>query len=175
MSDWLTSTPDVLLHAVITLVAIYAAVIGVTRLGGLRTFAKMSSFDLAITVAFGTVLASTIMNPKQSIVLGVVVMFTLIMLQMLFSVLKRKFDWFKNAFTNSPLLLMDGPNILYDNMRKARVDENELIAKLREANVIKMEQVRAVVLETTGDISVLHTNDPDKTLQQQLLKDVRRS
>ncbi len=174
MNDWLTSPPEELLHAVITVIAIYAAVIAVTRIGGLKTFAKMSSFDLAITVAFGTVLASTIMNPKHSILLGVVVLFVLILLQMLFSVLKRRAAWFRKAFTNTPILLMDGPNILYDNLRKVRVDENELIAKLREANVIEYSQVMAVVLETTGDISVLHTDDANKALQPELLKDVRR-
>ena len=33
---------------------------------------------------------------------------------------------------------------------------SDVLAKLREANVLAMTDVRAVVLETTGDISVLH-------------------
>ena len=37
----------------------------------------------------------------------------------------------------------------------SRVAESDLF-KLREANVLELNQVRAVVLETTGDISVLH-------------------
>lgn len=46
--------------------------------------------------------------------------------------------------------------MLHDNMRKARVTESDLWSKLREANVLNLNQVRAVVFEATGDISVLH-------------------
>lgn len=41
-------------------------------------------------------------------------------------------------------------------MKKSRVAESDVWAKLREANALDLAQVRAVVLETTGDISVLH-------------------
>ena len=74
---------------------------------------------------------------------------------------------------NEPLLLMDGPEILHENLRKANVTEDDLRAKLREANVLCRNQVRAVVLETTGQISVLHTDDPDTRLDPDLLMRVR--
>ena len=51
---------------------------------------------------------------------------------------------------------MDGAEIIHQNLKSARVHEDQLIAKLREANVYNFNQVIAVVLETTGDISVLH-------------------
>ena len=43
--------------------------------------------------------------------------------------------------------------------------------KLREANVLNTNQIRAVVLETTGDISVLHG---EGELQDDILKDVQK-
>ena len=49
-------------------------------------------------------------------------------------------------------------------LRKTRVAKDDLIAKLREANVLAMNRVRAVVLETTGDVSVLHGNELDDAL-----------
>ena len=70
---------------------------------------------------------------------------------------------------------MDGSTILEDNLAAARVEKTQLIAKLREANVIKFDQIRAVVLESTGDISVLHVSeDSDCKLEEELLKGVRR-
>ena len=33
------------------------------------------------------------------------------------------------------------------------------MGKLREANVLQLSQVKAVIFETTGDISVLHSED----------------
>ena len=66
---------------------------------------------------------------------------------------------------------MDGDTILYDNLKKAKIKKNDLLSKLREANVLNTRQIRAVVLETTGDISVLHG---EGKLEDDLLKDVQR-
>lgn len=74
---------------------------------------------------------------------------------------------------NSPLLLMDGETIIEDNLQKARVTMGDLRSKLREANATRLSQVKAVVFETTGDISVLHKDD-DETLDLWLMKDVLR-
>jgi uncharacterized membrane protein YcaP (DUF421 family) len=65
---------------------------------------------------------------------------------------------------------MDGDAILRGNLNRARMTVEELNGKLREANVLNYGQVRAVVLETTGDVSVLHG---DGDLDPDLLRDVR--
>ena len=66
--------------------------------------------------------------------------------------------------------MRDG-QILYDNLNKVEITENELRGKLREANVIRLNEVKAVILETTGDVSVLHGDD-DKEIEDYILKDV---
>ena len=59
-------------------------------------------------------------------------------------------------------------------MRRAHVTRDDVRAKLREANVLDYSQIRAVVFETTGDVSVLHTDQADRELASDLLADVRR-
>ncbi len=71
---------------------------------------------------------------------------------------------------NRPLLLMVGREMLDDNLRQARVTADDLRSKLREANVLNYDQLRAVVLEQTGDVSVLHG---DADLDPDLLSNVR--
>jgi len=63
--------------------------------------------------------------------------------------------------------MTDG-EILHETLRATRVAEEDLIAKLREANGLDLAPVRAAVLETTGDISVLHGDHMDR----QILKGV---
>jgi uncharacterized membrane protein YcaP (DUF421 family) len=74
---------------------------------------------------------------------------------------------------NPPLLLMAGAQVLHDNLRRARVTEADLRAKLREANVLHPGQVRAVVFESTGDLSVLHGPADGPPLHPALLAGVR--
>ena len=86
----------------------------------------------------------------------------------------RRMNWFKSVIDNTPILLMRGSKIYNENLRKARVAESDLRAKLREANVSNLDQVRAVVFETTGKISVIHTEDPKTKFDNYLLDDVKK-
>ena len=67
---------------------------------------------------------------------------------------------------------MKNGEILYENLSKANVGEGDLIAKLREANVLEFSEVHAVILESTGDMSVLHS-DKEIELNEHLLMGVR--
>ncbi|KYG82968.1 hypothetical protein AWW67_05955 [Roseivirga seohaensis] len=172
--SWLYSSSSSILITVLSTVGIYLAVLIITRLNGLRTFAKMSSFDFAITIAIGSVIASTLISQQNSLVKGIVALTVLVVLQAAVAKLRKKSNVFENAVTNTPVLLMSGSEILWHNLKANRVTEADLYAKLREANVYEMRQVLAVVLETTGDISVLHSEDQDMQLDSDLLKNVRR-
>lgn len=60
------------------------------------------------------------------------------------------------------------------SLRKARMTVEDLRGKLREANVLERAEVRAVVLETTGDVSVLHGGS-GRDVDGWLLEGVRRA
>ncbi|WP_211097034.1 DUF421 domain-containing protein [Neolewinella litorea] len=162
-----------LLETVASVFIFFSIVIVIVRLSGLRTFAKMSSFDFASTIAMGTVIASVVMNGGQSILKGAIAFGTIAFFQQVYAKLKLHYPTVQDVAENEPTLLMDGPEFLVENMRKTNVSRSEIIAKLREANVITMSQVRAVVLETTGDISVLHADDGTR-LEEVLLEGVVR-
>ena len=77
---------------------------------------------------------------------------------------RQRSDRLDTALQNAPTLLMRDGVILHDALRKTRVTESDLIAKLREANALELSTVRAVILETTGDVTVLHGDRVDETL-----------
>lgn len=68
---------------------------------------------------------------------------------------------------------MKGPNMIDKNLKATKVTPDDLRAKLREANVTDLSQIKAVVLETTGDISVLHSKDTSQKLDDYLLYNVK--
>lgn len=171
MEKWFEASISSLLAITISAVGIYVAVILFTRLAGKRSFSKMSSFDFAMTVAVGSIIATTVLSASVSLLQGVVGLAIIYILQFLAAILRR-FGWFQEAIDNSPLLLMVGKNILHNNLKKARVTEGDLRSKLREANVLDPSQIRAVVFETTGDISVLHTSNENQGLDDWITKDV---
>ena len=153
---------------VISAVLVYVAVIVLTRLSGVRSLAKMSSFDFAATVAVGSTVASTALG-STPLVNGVVALCMLYGLQYLIATLRRR-DVFHGALDNAPMLLMAGPEVLEGNLRHTRVSREELWAQLRLAGVQRREQVRAVIMETTGDMSILQGEGP---FDAELLQGVR--
>lgn len=172
--DWLTISLEQFWGILLSSLGIYIALMVIVKLNGLRSFSKMSPHDFAITVAIGSIVATVIVADEPSILQGAVGIGSLLFLQALFS----KWRIVRDAVytENEPLLLMRGTDILHDNLKKADITEADLIAKLREANVIQLSQVKAVVLEATGDVSVLHDDGEEQIeLEDFLLKNVRES
>lgn len=151
---------------------IYLSVIVLTRICGNRSFSKMSSFDFAMTVGVGSILATTILSSTVSLLEGMIGLSSIYLLQITVAYARRN-KTIHNLVDNSPLLLMDGEKILMENLRKARLSEGDLRSKLRQANISEMSQVKAVVFETTGDISVLHAKK-ESGLDLWLMSDVNR-
>ena len=171
MENWLYANEMIIYKSAISVVAIYLIILLYSRIFGLRTFAKMTSVDFAATIAMGSIFADVIGSTDYSILKGGIALFVIILLQTLYSFFIRKSSIFKKTFTNTPLLLMKDGEILNANLSKANVSKGDLYGKLREANVIEMSEVRAVVFEVTGDISVLHTRGDEK-LAEVLLEGV---
>ncbi|MFO6462774.1 DUF421 domain-containing protein [Jannaschia sp. KMU-145] len=161
MPDWMTYFVDA---AVLVPVMVLFV-----RLAGLRAFSKMSSYDFAVTVSFGSVLAATVVNPGVTLGQGVLAMAALFAVQWIIGWVRSRWDAVEDVADNDPVLLMRDGTILHDALRRTRVTEGDLRAKLREANVLDYGMVRAVVLEATGDVSVLH----GETLDDGLLDGVR--
>lgn len=131
----------------------------VTRVTGKRTFAKMTSFDFAVTIAMGSILADAVNKPVSNLMPAIVSLALLAGLQAIFAKILSSSDTAQKVITNTPILLMKNGVILRENLNKALVSQADLMGKLREANVLQLSQVKAVIFETTGDISVLHSED----------------
>tara|TARA_R110002167_G_scaffold3457_11_gene16896 strand:- start:2062 stop:2589 length:528 start_codon:yes stop_codon:yes gene_type:complete len=147
------------LQMCIAAVFIYLYIMFVTRVTGKRTFAKMTSFDFAVTIAMGSILADAVNKPVSNLMPAIVSLALLAGLQAIFAKILSSSDTAQKVITNTPILLMKNGVILRENLNKALVSQADLMGKLREANVLQLSQVKAVIFETTGDISVLHSED----------------
>lgn len=173
MTDWFVTSPDRLAGIALSTAAIYAVLVALVRLVGLRSFSKMSSFDFALTIAVGSILASTALSKTPSVADGAAALASVFAVQVAVAWARKRTRWATRVVDNEPVVLMAGRQMLHDNLRAARVTENDVWAKLREANVLDPAEVRAVVMETTGDLSVLHGAPDGTPLAPCLLRGVR--
>lgn len=137
---------------------ILVAVIAAIRVVGLRSLSKMSSFDFAVTVAIGSIIASVTAS-STSVANGALAIVTLFATQTVISMLRRRTS-VERVIDNTPVLLMRDGQFNAIALAQCRVTRSDVLAKLREANALRLDRVLAVVFETTGDISVLYGDGP---------------
>lgn len=147
------------------------AIILASRVFGLRSFSQLSGFDFPIAVAFGSVLASAITTPDQSIWVPILAVAALFCWHMIVAPLRQRFPKLERAVDNQPLLVMEDGKVLDENLRIGSMTRFDLWAKLREANVAKLDQVKIAVIEASGEFTVVYGSD---TVSPELLEDVRR-
>ena len=132
-------------------------IVVLVRFFGLRTFSKMTAFDFIVTLATGSLLASAAGSTQWSEFLQAILsVMAILSTQAFLASIRRANPVVRALVENEPIVLMLDGHWQTNNMKQSRVDKTDIWAKLREANVLDRDSVRAVILETTGDISVLH-------------------
>ena len=127
----------------------------------------MTNFDFVMTVAMGSLLAGASQSSEWTGLLQTLTaMASLFAVQYLVALLRQRSTTLDELVQNRPVILMKNGVILHDALKETRVRKEDLIAKLREANALDLSRVQAVILETTGDISVLHGAACDEMLTQ---------
>ncbi|KZY54766.1 hypothetical protein A3736_13525 [Erythrobacter sp. HI0063] len=140
-------------------------VVVLIRLNGLRSLSKMTNFDFVMTIALGSLLATAAgADSWQVFGQSLAAQAALFFVQWGTAKLRRSSDTIETVMQNAPVFLMRDGQFCEDALDTTRVAKSDVIAKLREANALDLDKVHAVVLETTGDVSVLHGDRLDERL-----------
>jgi len=161
--DWVDA-----IRVVVSCIVFYGGVLLLVRVLGQRTLASLSSFDLAAIIALGAVIGRAILGDTPTLFAGLLGLATLLILQAVTGQVRR----FRRAarVVNSPaVVLMAGDELLLDNMARSHVVADEVYSKLRLAGVRNRSEVACVIMEPTGQISVLRRGAP---LDDDLLRGV---
>jgi uncharacterized membrane protein YcaP (DUF421 family) len=134
----------------------YAGLVALLRISGKRTLAKMNAFDLVITVALGSSLATVLLSKDIALVEGLFAFALLCTLQFAMSFAAVRSRRFRQAIKSEPALLFRRGQYLRSAMRRERVSRDEIRAAIRAAGMLDVNAVQAVVLETDGTMSVLN-------------------
>ena len=137
------------------------------RVTGLRTFAKMSAHDFVVTVATGSVVAATVLNASTPWWMGALALAALLAMQVVIGWARVGSERVQRLVDNEPLVLVRQGEMIDPAMRRARVTRDDLRQKLRGAGLGAPEDAALVVLETTGDVTVM-SQAPSGTLMQEV-------
>jgi uncharacterized membrane protein YcaP (DUF421 family) len=146
-----------LLRVLIIGVLAYSAVVLLLRVTGKRTLSKMNAFDLVVTVALGSTLATVLLSKDIALAEGVLAFAVLIFLQLGIAWTSARSRGFRRLVKAQPTLLLCDGVILDEVLVEERVAREEVLAAVRSSGYASLQQVQGVVLETDGSFSVIGT------------------
>ncbi|MGV3486347.1 MAG: DUF421 domain-containing protein [Planctomycetaceae bacterium] len=155
MGKWFFDSPEAIYRTLAIGGLAYVVLISLLRVSGKRTLAKLNAFDLVVTVALGSTLATVLLTKDVSLVQGVLALALLIAMQFVVTWLSVRVRWLRRAVRSRPTLLLFRGEMLRDAMDAQRVTEAEVLSAIRGAGVAQLQEVEGVVLETDGSLSVI--------------------
>lgn len=171
--NWLIIEWQQLLGIAISAIGFYIVLILFTRIMGLRSFSKLSSYDFAMTVGIGSILASTVISDSPSLFQGLFAVAVLFIIQAFISLIRRNVKPIKRLIDNQAIILMGHGEYFWDNLKEANLSTSDVQEVLRKNGIKSKSEVFAVIMETTGDMSVIKNDDTTPDLS--LFDDIRDS
>lgn len=135
--------------------AAYVALVLLLRASGKRTLSKLNAFDLVVTVALGSTLATVLLSKSVALVEGLTALALLVGLQFTIAWVAARSPGFSALIKAEPTLLAHRGCFLDGALRRERVTRDEVLAAVRAQGLGALPQTAAVVLETDGSISVV--------------------
>lgn len=135
--------------------AAYAFLVVALRLSGKRTLAKLNAFDLVVTVALGSTLATILLSSEVAWLEGVTALGLLALLQYVVAKAMVLVPPVRGLLTARPTVLLRDGRMLEQALRQQRVSADELRQAVRASGSGGLAEVAAVVLESDGSLSVI--------------------
>ena len=144
------------MDAVLRAAAVYIVLLLVFHIAGRRTLAEMTPFDLVLVFIIGEATQQALLGQDFSITNAVLVIATLLFLDIMMSLAKDRSRSFERLIDGVPTIIVADGRPLTERMRKARVDEQDIMEAARRLHGIeRLDQIKYAVLEVSGGISVI--------------------
>lgn len=146
-------------RTVVVGVLAYASLVLLLRISGKRTLSKMNAFDLVVTVALGSTLATVLLSRDIALAEGVLAFVVLVGLQYILAWLSIRSAKVQELIKSEPSLLVYQGRFLESALLRERVAKVETLAAIRSQGIADLQEVEAVVLETDGTFSVVRRHE----------------
>jgi uncharacterized membrane protein YcaP (DUF421 family) len=170
MHSWLTGQSGQLGIVAAKAALMYGVAVLGLRVGQRRTLAQWTAIDFAAAVAIGALVGRTAVASNQSFIVGAVALLTLLAAHSIVMYLRFARRFAKVVDHRVRVLVVDG-RLRRDQLHLCGLTDNDVLAKLRQQGVRRLDELRYVLYETKGDLTVVRVDDAQGELVQSGLRD----
>lgn len=142
--------------SVLRAITIYVVLMILFRISGRRSISQITTFDFVLLLIISEATQNALIGNDYSMTNGFLVILTLVGLDILLSLWKRRSPTIEKLLNGVPLVVVENGQPLRDRMNKARIDEDDVLTAARQLQGLeRMEQIKYAVLERNGGISII--------------------
>lgn len=135
---------------------VYLILLVLFRITGKRSLAQTTTFDLVLLLIISEAIQQALLANDDSMTNAFLIVVTLLAIDIGLSLVKARSASLDKLIDDVPLVLVDDGTPLRDRMKKARVDDDDILASARELQGLeRMDQIKYAVLERSGGISIV--------------------
>jgi len=150
-----------LLEVVMRSVIMFVIILVTLRASGKRGMKQLSVFELVLIIGLGSAAGDPMFYEDVGIFPALTVFLVIILLYVGITRLTDRFSWFERLMEGKPVYVVQVGKVLLDGLKRTGLSREELFAALRLENVEHLGQVKTVLIETSGDASVLFLSDEE--------------
>ena len=136
----------------------YIFILIIYRIMGKREVGQLSVQDLVVSVLIAEMVAISIENKEDTLILTVIPIIALVILEILANYIALRFNKFRNIIEGKPALIINKGKINFKEMVKQRYTLDDLLMELRSKDIKNLTDVEYAVLENNGKLSVFKYN-----------------
>ncbi len=142
-------------HVVLNTIILYLLlIIGISKIGG-RLRSQIGFGELLIVALLGSSVETSLIAGNVSLVAGLVSMSTLLLTNRLLTTLMHRYPHFRNLILGQPIVLFNRGKLFPRRMQRMGMDEDDLLEGVRLRGYETLEQVKMIILEIDGSMSVI--------------------
>ena len=151
----------------------YGFITIVYKVMGKREIGELSIIDLIVSLFIAELVAISIENYKESILISVIPIIILVLLQIFTSHISLNHKKIRDILDGKPSVMIKNGEVNFQEMKRQRYNIDDLLAQLREAGVKSINEVDYAILETNGKLSVFQKTKKDKSFPLAIILDGR--
>jgi uncharacterized membrane protein YcaP (DUF421 family) len=144
------------METVLQALAIYFALLMMTRISGRRTLSQIKVFDFVLVLLIAETSQNALVGDDGSITNALVLVATLVITDVFLSYAKSHAHWIALLIDGTPTVLMRHGNLETAAMLRARVSVEDILQSARtQHGLMQVDDISYAVLETSGNISII--------------------
>ncbi len=151
------------IHILIKTALVYFFILIVLKIMGKREIGQLSLFDFVILLMIADVAVMGIDNEEIPFYFFLLAITILAVIQKTLSFVLLKIPGLRDFFDGKESVIIIDGKVNIKEMRKQNYNFNDLVVQLRLKNIRSLSEVRYLILETNGEISVFKYDEFNNT------------